>query len=614
MFRRSKRAKKVRGGCSRNKSLRFEPLERRELLAVDILTGANAAAAAVPLFPGGALPAITADDLLLRDADGFADQVSLRWIGGATGNTYEIKGLNGTQLLFNGTAVPGDNDVQTVDITGDIYVDLDDLVGGALSQPDVFKFLPRSASLDSQTKANLFITSEGGDTIEIGDFDPNSHEVVGSTGVTVNGQLAIGGTTSGSSILRIGNSEVKGTTVVRNSTGATATLIVDSDFRGNTTTDPDAVVRNPGGVYTNEGAVTGVGFVMTNLIGKDVVNIHGKTTFGRDIPASPRQGSLILNNNGGGSMITMGPLPTHGGPLQVYGRLEINNGANIAGVIDFVSIDQIDVTEGVLVDNDGGPGGSNVTITNSHLGTDLGSGAVIGHPVVVANDLGQDLFRMESTDAPWGLFITHEYVAIPPVGTEGSSTTVLDSNIGTRLGGPTNGLPGWLPAAVTAAFVAAGYAAGDALLIQGDQAAAGNRDTATVSGTQIGGRVRVELYDGDNDFTIAQGAAAAPIFISGLFYNTAGNTLAAPDAVGTGVDHVTISDIQFISGFSPSLQIFMGASADELDLLGDTILPALGAPTNFIHGGGGVADVFNDWFEEPEVKPDPVQGVLGTWV
>ena len=613
MFRRSKRTKrtlKTRG--PRGKCLRFEPLERRELLTVDIFTNG---AGAHPLFPDGAanntLPAITADvDVLLQDNDGLSDEVSMRWLGG---NTYEIRGLNGTQLIFNGTAVPDGptGDVQNVTVTGNIYVDLDNIAAFPPG-PDTFKFLPQSPTVDSETPANLFITADGGDTVEIGVFDPTTHELVDGAGVIVNGQLGIGGVFFSTSTVRIGNSTVKGTTVIRNPWGASETTLINDDFRGDTTLYPDAFARDPGGIYVNEGAGAPVAFAMTNQNEKDTTYIDGNTTFGAGIPVVPRGLSLVIDNSNstGGSMLMVGTDDQYGGTVTVLGRMEIRNGANVAGRVDFIDCVGLHVTEATLFDNDGGVGGSNMTLTSCELGTDSLSGSgLLGYPVVVGGGNGPDSFSSTGLIAQWGLFITY-IDALPAADTAGSYTSIIGGSIGTRIGGPSVGLlgAGWLPATITTPLgpgTGAGYTNGDALVIQGDQGAVGFNDTVLISGVQLGGPVRAELHDGTNDFTITRGAALAPISLVGLFYNSLQNApggVGLGDVEGNGVDTVTIDRIIFLSSFAPTVQVYLGDNDDIVYLKGDTDLTTAGLPNVRIHAGDGPGDQ-NELHKEAGVQP-----------
>jgi len=258
------------------------------------------------------------------------------------------------------------------------------------------------------------------------------------------------------------------------------TKLVDSAFLGSSSPFP-LTVPVPAG--------SGFAFSIANGPGMDILDLLGDTTFGAGISPPAAGPAVTIANAGGGSATTFGPEASQlTERVKVYGGLQVSNGGNLQGILDVVSFDNTDVTGAVLINNDGGPGGSSVLVTDSNLGTNLlPAGPAPGNPVVVASDAGPDSFVAANLNAPWGLFVTNVVTVGPVVDVAGSTATITDSKLGMRPGGPTSGLAGVvpaLPAPILAAFAFAGVAAGDALLVQGDQ----GQDLLTVTETLSEGR------------------------------------------------------------------------------------------------------------------------------
>lgn len=583
---------------AKRKLLRFEALESRQLLSgvVNIITN-PALFTPRPAFPlaGPMPPNLAGDVVLVGNTD--ANQISMR----STGNAfeYEFTGLDSTQLWVNGS--PMGSPVTVGGINGDIDVRL----GG---NEDTFMFLPQSAAAQSVALADVLIWSVGGDRIEIGGFDASGNGT-GQMGVAISGELAVAGVGAASTTeLRISNSSVTGPTIVRNPAGNIDAKVVDSIFNGAPVpgpTVPLAVIPGPGG--GPEGAAFSIG----NLAGQDIVNILGTTRFGTGGIAPGT--ALTIYNYGGGSQITFGAETADGAAaIDVYGNLGIRSSGNPIGILDYVRMDHVTVSEAMVIDHDGGPGGSTVTITNSDFGTNLLDPAA-DNAVFVGSGNGTGSFTMTDSTSPWGLFVTHvEQIAPGPPTDTGSSFTqieghlengVLTSQVGTRALGPIPVLPAWLPAlfpGINGALVNAGYTPGDGLLVQGGLA----QDTVNVFGTQIGGAARFELWQGANNLTMRTDNSTDPaITVPSLFYNT--RTVGA-FGLGTGVDNVELRDI--VIPIQVNMQF--GFGQDILTLKEQTILPAFGAPVVVLNGG---ADI-NDLEIDPSVFPNPLLGLIGIWI
>jgi hypothetical protein len=586
-------------GQVKRKLLRFEALESRQLLSgvVNIITNPTLFTPR-PAFPlaGPMPPNLAGDVVLVGNTD--ANQISMRSTGVAF--QYEFTGLDTTQLLVNGS--PMGSPVTVGGINGDIDVRL----GG---NEDTFVFLPQSATADSVALGDVLIWSVGGDTVEIGAFDPITGLSVGKTGVAFSGELAIAGVGAASTTeLRISNSSVTGPTIVRNPAGNIDAKVVDSIFNGAPVpgpTVPLAIIPGPGG------GPEGGAFSIGNLAGQDIIDILGTTTFGTGgIAPGP---ALTIYNYGGGSQITFGAEAADRiAAIDVFGDLVMRSRGNPLGILDYLSMDNVTVTEAMVIDHDGGPGGSTVTITDSDFGTNL-LDPVADNAFFASSGNGTGSFTMSDSTAPWGLFVTHVQQTVPGPPTDtGSSFTqiegslvngVLTSQVGTRALGPIPTLPAWLPAffpGINGALLNAGYTPGDGLLVQGGL----GQDTVNVIGTAVGGASRFELWQGANNLTMRTDDSTDPaITVPSLFYNT--RTVLA-FGLGTGVDNVELRDIMI------PIQVNMqfGFGRDILSLKEQTMLPLFGAPVVVLNGG---ADI-NDLDIDPTVVPNPLLGLIGIWL
>jgi len=166
--------------------------------------------ASVPAFFAGAV----AGDMAIVEstADPFqSNQIDIQSTTNA--NEYTIIGRNGTKVQINGG--PSILEAQTVNpITGNIYVALGPTA-------DTVRFLSKSPTADSTVPRDLVIYHSDGDVIEIGHFAEDHNPVPGFTsGVTINGELAVIPSGIGGATLRVADSTVIGPTVVSSAFGA----------------------------------------------------------------------------------------------------------------------------------------------------------------------------------------------------------------------------------------------------------------------------------------------------------------------------------------------------------------------------------------------------------
>ncbi len=592
----------------KKKLLRVEALEPRCLLSgvVNVFTNPPGPAPPVPINANAVFPTLPAvlptGDLLLQNPglDFDANQIDIQSTG--IPGQYLITPQTSTQLRVNGGAPVGT--AQTVDgVFGNIFVNLG--AGG-----DTFRFLPESLTADSTVPQSLYVITEFGDTIEIGEFDALGNSV-GTTGVDIDGILAVGGTAAGgsTSTLRVGQSDVNGFTVVRNPVGPSITKLVDSAF------DSFGSPGYPGLGFpvfvTNAGhnppatfaGGEGAAFALTNGGGLDLVSVLGTTTFGlgTNIPPAPGTAAVTMNNGAGGVWITFGPENADDTTrVQVHGGLEIRNLANVVNNVDTVSLDRVDVTGRFVINNDGGLGGGSVMVTNSNLGTNPTQPA---NTAVVVSRAGPDQFTMTDSTALWGLVVDHDVFGVD---NRESTVQITGGAIGSFGGGVLPIIaPGHAPA-----LIGRGYVPGATALFVG-----GSRlgdDTVNVSGTTFGGPVRVELFNGDNSFSMADGGGAAtPLVVPALFYNATANAGFLPfptgpfTTFGTGQDWVVLTNIS-----TPLIRVYMGAGIDTLELRGNTTLPSVSWPVCILDFGGPGT---NNLAVDTGVFPTFPLGLVGTW-
>ena len=575
--------------------LRMEPLESRDLLS-GVVNVVTTAFPVPPAFPGGALPALVAGDLLLAEVEGpDVNQVEIRSTG--VENQFQIIGVNGTQLQKNGDPLPVGNPQRVIvdDIDGNIYVNL----GGS---GDTFRFLPESDTVDSQVPNDLYVISEYGDTVEIGDY-----ESLSDSGVIIQGQLAVGGreATSGFSTLKIRNAVIGGSTIVRNAPGGSLTEIDDSYLRGDAGAPGVALKANEG-----------TALALTNLGGRDTVKVGGQTEFGTD-PAEEGFVVTIANGNDGSIVVFDGSAQFDGDDapaadahrVSVLGALSVDSDDNGVGILEQVWLKQVDVAAGVLLEHagtaGGSRGGSSVMLTDSTLGFNLLPPGATGKPVVIANGDGPDSFVMVDSAAPWGVFALH---TLPDTGDSASSNTAIQgSEIGAApfaAAADVNDFINTAPLtvaeknAIKDALKAVFTDVGDALLVRGGK----GRDTVEVVGTQITGRARIELHNGKNELTLGteedDDDGNDPIVIASLIYNNVAGS-------GAHNDYVTLRDI----AITAELDLEFGAGIKNvLELLGLTELPSF-------PGTNIAADHVSDNIlkRDPEVLPKSLWFLDGDW-
>lgn len=587
----SRRKRKNLQSKDSRRSLRFESLEDRRLLAVDVI------------WPG------TGDFFVLESAQtpGASDQILIE----ATNNAGEwlISGVDGTQVQLNGAGNNANSQLVN-NIFGDVGIDLGTGTNAVTIQNT-------AATGVAQFPNDLTIVSNGvNDTVLIDGFNPpvtvmgtltvfngpgtrttlDNFSVLGSVvinndngntnsitnsvingGLWVSKQPAIG---AGQSDLNISDSTIVGPTSVTNHDGAgaggdTSTTIKTSTLLGQTTGVPLTV---PGFVPA---VPAGMALRVANLAGDDSTRILGETQIGMQTFVSPAL-VLQISNGNGGSMTELGPIAA--GDLtrvDVNGHMTVRNGTNIPNRADVATFFQVDVDGALVVYNDGGPGATNTMISDSNLGTFLAPpGPDLGSPVIIINENGQDNFTMNASTAWWGLFIDHDNdpTAIGAPTPWPSNTQITGSNIGTRPGGPSS--QAGLAAALAAAFPAppvnafqlpALLSPGDALLVAGG---VGN-DVINVNPTQIGGTVRILLPGGNNSITLT-GAAANPLVYSAVVIVT-----------GSGNDSVLFDNISIPVG----LAVLLDGGNDTLEFRGNTTLPAAGVGAIVLDGGAGVDDL-----------------------
>lgn len=386
-----KRKKKVqttsKASRQRTRFLRFEGLERREVLAAGVVD--------VQIAP------FVAAGTLNLEGDGSNNSVDIQ----QTVNPLEylIQGKDGTLLSLNGGAGVTFSSLTVNGITGDISVNLE-------AGDDIFRFLGTAAGGDSSVPVDLDIFNDDGS-------DRNTID-----SVLVNGSLTVSKVagSTGYSELHILNTTVIGFTSVDNTGAGTG---------GDTLTDIDnSWLQGNGG--------PGPAFTLSNGSGKDIIDIRGNSQFGIG-PFPLLTPVLTISNGAGGSVTTFtGASAVAGfGTTTVYGDLTISNDANVVGTLDSVTFISSNVLGDVDISN--GAGDTSVVVTNSTLGSHLVASPlspVIGSPLSVLNAAGFDQFSMTGSSAPWGLFINNDLGGGGSVW--GSQTSLNNSLIGTSPFGP----------------------------------------------------------------------------------------------------------------------------------------------------------------------------------
>lgn len=412
----------------RSRSLRLESLETRKVLTgvVDVI-----------------IDPVGAPGMLTLEGDASNNAIEIRSTGQP--GEYSIQGTSGTLLQINGAGVT----MPSVTINGIVDDIMVDLAGGN----DTFNFLGIDGGGQSNVASDLMITNSGGSNLNI------------LNNVVINEDLNVvkNAANSGYAELRILNSRVIGDTIVDNTGGGSGdsmTVIDTSHLQG-------------GG--TGEDAL-----VVTNGFGQDTLDVRGNSQFGTG-PFIAAQPIVSITNGDGGSRTTFTGSSQVAGPgsTTIYGDLSLTNGDNLPGMFDILTFNQVNVLGNVDVDNLSGD--TTTLVIASTLGSHLTAGGP-GGPASFSNDDGFDSFSASDSTIPWGLFIDNDS-ANGGDSLWGSSTTITDSNIGTRA-------------------LAIG---GDAFELIGDDAA----DVIDISGTIFGEMVDLsDLGNGLNSLSFSSASSA----------------------------------------------------------------------------------------------------------
>jgi hypothetical protein len=252
-----------------------------------------------------------------------------------------------------------------------------------------------------------------------------------------------------------------------------------------------------------------------------------------------------INNGPGGSRTTFTSTGATGNVL--YGALTITNGANPIDVPglplldDLVTFNRTIVLGAVTINNDGGD--SRVAILDqSQLGTNIN----VAGQVTVLNAAGVDMFDMDESAAPFGIYIdnaTSDTIAVPDM--YGSTTTITRSELGCCL----------LQSGQHALFVL-GDAAKDVVEITECKPP----DIGDISPTIIG-PVELKLFDGNNEVLIEENDP-----IQGLLIET-GRHMDRVIIRGTDAEKQVIMIPSITMGDSNDLLVL-----EHVEVLGDALL------------------------------------------
>lgn len=304
---------------------------------------------------------------------------------------------------------------------------------------------------------NVVVNNGGGGTTNITNPTPAAGLFDVGGGVFVSSAT---GSTTGVNTLTITGTRVQGVTMVTNATSGTSTTVTNATLNGAATVAlvaPGTVaggVALPAAVPAIPATQSGVGLMVTNdtvggSIGFDNLKILGTTTIGAGsfpiLPAAQpfSHNALIVNNGvGGGSSTVLAQAPGVGGATPVgngpniRGGAIIDNGAGaITGKQDLLAMINTQVAGSTIVYN--GAGTTNTTIAGSWLGSaPTPPGVGLGNPFVMINDAGADVFVMDNTTVPWGVYVNHD-----DAGAGASVFTQLTAITGSQ-SGATNPLTG----------------------------------------------------------------------------------------------------------------------------------------------------------------------------
>jgi hypothetical protein len=486
-IKKNKKNKKRAAERASNRRLFMEPLEDRRVLAgiVD-----------VQIWPD-----IGLGDLKLVGENGN-EQIEISMISNAD-RSYEIKGLNGTQLSLNGggmtfTSLPVNA------IFGDITIELG-------TGNDTFNFVGSSESIIPN---DLIINNDDGSNVNILDE------------VRINGDLLVTkllGTT-GYSELQIRNSTVIGLTVVDNkggdglTGGETFTEIVNSWLQGD--------------------SGRGAALDLDNPDEKDIISISGNSQFGvGPFPFPIVQAVVDINNRDGGSRTTFtGASPVAGfGTTTVYGDVRISNALNLPGTLDMVTFNGANVLGDVDIVN--GDGNTRTMVTNSVLGSHLVADPFspeIGSPLVIQAERGFDETSLTDTEVPWGCKFeydvgNHGESGFGNKSDFGSKTDLSQSKCGTHPFGPDiEPLPGV------------------GLAVMGDD----GDDVFNMSASEVGETLRLNLFAGNNEVNILNQSVVGALWLQTLGGND--NVLiddseiqvAIEATLGSGADSFYVTNVE----------------------------------------------------------------------
>ncbi len=496
-FDQSPPARSVAARPKRTRRLSLEGLEERTVLAGLVN---------IEIFPNNA------DGFLTLTGDGSNNQVEIRQT--ANPNEFHVSSPDSTLFQINGAGVT----VPEATINGivnQIAVNLGD-------GNDNFSFLGIDDDNPSNVPANLEIMNQDGSNTNL------------VSNVIVNGDLRVtkAGGSSGYAELRIVNSTVIGDTIIDNFGGGTG--------------DSRTVVDNSS---LHAGGGDRRALWISNAEGNNITEVQGQSQLGTGSFLDPTDPIVSINNSGGGSRTSFTGAGQVAGPgtTTVYGKLEINNGTNLPGLLDIVTFNSTNVLGHVMIHN--GHGDTESVVTDTTLGSHLVvDDPQIGGPVEIRNENGFDSLRITDSTMPWGLFVDNAYSS--PDTNWGSDTTIINSSIGEHPFGPTLDNDG------------------DALQIIGDNA----KDEVLLDQTRLGGTLNLsELYNGNNVVSILNSSAMAALYFQG----------------GIGDDTVTIDNSQIVV----AVEIMLDQGEDTLTLSNVDLVtqwpdPLLGLID--IDGGDGV--------------------------
>ncbi len=532
--------------------LRFEALERRELLTVNILTNTPS--------PG--------DLSLVGDTTGNAITIQPATNPGAA-NTYTITANTNasgvmTQLQLNGVALNSSSYVvgRSGDlVTGNISVNLGSPSGGGGQNTLVFGFTSPPSQHPNPVQGNLTIFDNANDTNTIA----NVHLM---QGVTINNVPTTNVTNTVTNT--VSNVQI-GLGVVINNGGNTNTTISNSTLFSNLTVNGPAwpviaanlsltnctivgavAVNNnldpsAGGPFGNSSTTIAGGWLESTLTiangsGINSTNI-GSSSAPTQIGGNPATTAQIVTiTNGSGASWTQFS-GASASPLTVMGGVGITNGASPAytNTVIFTYTN----TAGRVTVNNGGtllsPSQLNsVNIQNSTLGY-LQQSALANNPLIINNGTGYDVLSITNSTVPWGAAVDNTVNdldstgSLSPAAVWGSNTSIIGSKLGTGQYGPNINSDPLHPDSTKAgvAFRLDGDNGDDVVTIGAAATAASTIQGATV----------LNLNGGNNSVTFKDGSTTCILNVT---------TGAAPGLSGN--DTVSITNAAVTNGLNLALE------------------------------------------------------------